>query len=120
MLLQSHFQLKDLSSVKYFLGLEISHSSRGICLSHRKYYLQILEDTSSLGARVAAFPMDPNLWLSQTDGVPLSAKDATVYRRLLGRLLYLQISRPEISFAVHKLSQFLQKSCSRHLNVVHN
>lgn len=82
--LKSHFQLKDLGSVRYFLGLEISHSSRGISLSQRKYCLQILEDTGFLGAQPAAFPMDPHLRLSKTDGDPLSTKDATAYRRLLG------------------------------------
>lgn len=103
-ILKSHFQLKDLGSVKYFLGLEISRSSRGISLSQRKYCLQILEDTSFLGARPAVFPMDSNLRLSKYDGEPLSDKDAIAYRRLLDRLLYLQISRPDISFPMDKLS----------------
>lgn len=63
--------------------------------------------------------MDPNLKLSKESGPFLSAEDATVYRRLVGRLLYLQISRPDISFAVHRLSQFLQQPSVVHLHAAH-
>lgn len=73
-------------------------------LSQRKYCLQILEDYSFLGAKPSSSPMMPTLRLlttSVTPLSPLSSEDATAYRRLVGRLLYLQISRPDISFSVH-------------------
>lgn len=100
--------LKDLGSAKYFLGLEIARSSAGLLLSQRKYCLQLLEHVGLLNARHSQTPMHSNLKLSKGTGVLLSAEEATSYRRLIGRLLYLQITRPDINFMVHKLSQFLQ------------
>lgn len=58
-----------------------------------------------LSCKPAASPMLPGLKLTSTDGEPLS--DPTVYRRLLGRLIYLTNTRPGICFAVHKLSQYI-------------
>lgn len=117
--LKSHFMLKDLGSARYFLGLELSRSKQGLSLTHMKYCLQILEDTSFLNCKPVVVHMDPNLKLSKDIGPYLSDEEATTYRRLIGRLLYLQISRSNISFAVHKLSQFPQKPSEDHLNAAH-
>ncbi|KAG6433648.1 hypothetical protein SASPL_105263 [Salvia splendens] len=57
--------------------------------------------------------MDSSKNLQQEEGEPLS--DPTAYRRLIGRLVYLCITRPDITFAVNKLSQFLAKPCSGHM-----
>ena len=62
--------------------------------------------------------MDPNLKLSLSDGEPL--EDITKYRRLIGRLSYLTLSRPDIAFTVNKLSQFVSKPHTSHLNAVHH
>lgn len=64
--------------------------------------------------------MDPNLKLSKDKGKSLSEKEATCYKRLIERRLYLQISRPNVCFAVHKLSQFLQHPTTIHLDVAHH
>ena len=99
---KSMFKLKDLGSLKYFLGLEIAKSSRGIFLSQRKYTLSLLDETGVLGCKPTGLPMDPNLKLSQSDGEPLD--DITQYRRLIGRLSYLTLIRLDIAFTVNKLS----------------
>ncbi|KAG6406878.1 hypothetical protein SASPL_134491 [Salvia splendens] len=57
--------------------------------------------------------MDSSKKLQQDEGGPLS--DPTAYRRLIGRLVYLCITRPDITFAVNKLNQFLSKPCSGHM-----
>lgn len=88
--------------MNYFLGLEIARSSSILLLSQRKYHLQILDDASFFNAKLGLTPMDPNLKLSKTDRILLSQEEATVYRRLIGRLLYLQIFRPDICFAMHR------------------
>lgn len=116
--LKNSFNLKDLGCLKYFLGLEISRSQHGIYLCQRHYTLQLLEDTGFLGGKPSSAPMDTRVVLSSSDGDLLP--DASPYRRLIGRLLYLTISRPDITFAVHKLSQFVAHPRSTHLTAVHH
>lgn len=88
--------------MKFFLELELARSSKGLVLSQRHYTLQLLEDTRFLASKPAHVPIDPKLKLTARDGELL--QDASQYRRLIGRLLYLTLSRPDITFAVHNLS----------------
>nr|KYP41296.1 Retrovirus-related Pol polyprotein from transposon TNT 1-94 [Cajanus cajan] len=104
--LSSCFKIKDLGKLKYFLGIEFARSSSGIFLSQRKFAMDILHECGLLGCKPYDFPMDQNHKLALADGPAYD--DATRYRRLVGCLLYLTITRPELSYAVHTLSQFLQ------------
>ncbi|RVX02060.1 Retrovirus-related Pol polyprotein from transposon RE1 [Vitis vinifera] len=112
----THFQTKDLGKLKYFLGIEIAQSSSGVVLSQRKYALDILEETGMLDCKPIDTPMDPNVKLIPGQGEPL--RDPGRYRRLVGKLNYLTITRPDISFPVSVVSQFLQSPCDSHWDVV--
>ncbi|XP_022887164.1 uncharacterized protein LOC111403045 [Olea europaea var. sylvestris] len=116
--LHSQFKLKDLGVLKYFLGLEIARSHNGIFLSQRNYTLQLLEDAGFLGCKPANLPMNPKARLNSFEGKLID--DSSQYRRLVGRLLYLTISRPDITFVVHKLSQFVSQPRQLHLDVVYH
>ena len=98
MFLRSQLKLKDLGSLKYFLGLEIAQSIAGIFFSQCHYTLQLLEDTCFLACKPTSVPMDPKLRLTASDGDLLS--DISSYRHLIGRLLYITVSRPDITFVV--------------------
>jgi len=100
------FHIKDLGNLKYFLGIEVARSSQGLFLCQRKYALEIINECGLLGSKPAAFPIEQNHKLALASGAPLS--DSTQYRHLVGRLIYLTITRPDLSYAVHILSQFMQ------------
>ncbi|XP_016178983.1 uncharacterized protein LOC107621482 [Arachis ipaensis] len=107
-----------LGPLKYFLRLEIVKSKEGICLSQRNYTLSLLEDTGFSDCKPTSVPLDPNIKFTATDGDLL--EDAGQYKRLIGRLLYLTISRPDICFAVNKLSQYMSSPCTTHLDAVYH
>ncbi|CAH9094281.1 unnamed protein product [Cuscuta europaea] len=104
--LGQHFPIKDLGSMKYFLGIEIARNPTGIFLGQRKYVMDILSETGLLGAKPVSFPMIQNHGLQLDDG-PL-CENPEQYRRLVGKLIYLTLTRPDISYSVHILSQFMQ------------
>ena len=111
--LHSQFHMKDLGTLRYFLGLEIAHSDLGIYISQRKYTLDLLREMNMLNAKPLQLPMSSHLKLSHYTGKKL--QDPEVYRRLIGKLIYLTITRPDISFAVQVLSQFMHEPTEEHL-----
>ncbi|KAE8733468.1 hypothetical protein F3Y22_tig00001120pilonHSYRG00022 [Hibiscus syriacus] len=115
-LLQQHFKLKELGPLRYFLSFEIARNSSGIILSQRKYALQLLEDTGCLGIKPTESPMPFSLKLSANEGTLLS--DPQEYRRLIGRLLYLTNTRPDIVHTVHLLSQFVSSPRLPHMTAL--
>lgn len=111
--LDSQFKLTDPGDLKYFLRIEVAKSSKGISLGQRHYALELLSDIGYLGCKTRRTPLDPSVKLSQFDGDLLD--DRSKYRRLIGRLLYLTITRPDLSHAMNWLSQFFAKPCVPHL-----
>lgn len=100
------FHIKDLGKLKYFLGIEVGRGDEGFMLAQRKYALDLIADVGLLGSKPAATPMEQQHKLV-LDTSPF-IRDAEQYRRLIGRLIYLTITRPDISYSVHILSQFMK------------
>ena len=68
--MHSKFHTRDLGELKYFLGIEVSRSKKGMFLSQRKYVLDLLEETSKVEAKSCTTPMVPNVQLMLDDGNP--------------------------------------------------
>ncbi|XP_059625362.1 uncharacterized mitochondrial protein AtMg00810-like [Cornus florida] len=114
--LSSSFLTKDLGKLWYFLGIEVARSKQGISLSQWKYTLDLLQDTGYLGSKPVATPMETNVKLKVDDGDTLN--DPEMYRRLVGKLIYLTITRPDISYAVSVVSQFMTSPQVPHMEAV--
>ena len=109
--LHTQFHTKDLGELKYFLGVEVMRSKKGILLSQRKYVLDLLTETGKLGAKPCSAPMTPNLQLTE-DGELFD--DPEKYRRLVGKLNYLTVTRPDIAYSVSVVSQFMSSPTVHH------
>jgi Reverse transcriptase (RNA-dependent DNA polymerase) len=114
--LKNEFDIKDLGTLSYFLGIEIAHSSKGLFLSQRKYVLDLLKETGKLGAKSASTPIETNIKLGPEDGELLP--DIVQYQRLVGKLIYLTVTRPDIAFALSVVSQFMHAPCTSHLSTI--
>lgn len=112
--LDSQFRIKDLGNLRYFLGLEIARSKKGIVVNQRKYTPELLADCGLLAAKGVSIPMDPSIKLPGYDGKPYH--DEPGYRRLIGKLIYLTSTRPDIAFVMQQLSQFMSQPMDSHMN----
>lgn len=88
-----------------FLGIEVARSPGGIYLCQRQYTLDIISEIGLMGVKPVSFPLEQNLKLALVKGEPLS--DLSRYHRLVGKLIYLGTTRPELSYVIHILSQFM-------------
>lgn len=115
-MLARSFEVKDLGFLHYFLGIEVAYGSQGIYLSQRKYVLDLLAETGMLNCRPATTPIEQNHRILADSGDPV---DKHQYQRLVGRLIYLSHTRPDIAYAVSLVSRFMRDPRSSHLDVVH-
>jgi len=113
-IMHSSFKIKDLGQLKYFLGLEVAHSKQGISLCQRKYCLDLLSNSGTISSKPVSTPSDASLKLRNDTSSPY--EDIPSYRRLIGMLLYLNSTRPDITFITQQLSQFLSKPTQTHHN----
>ena len=116
--LKEEFEVKDLGPLKYFLSMEVARSKEGIFISQRKYTLDLLEETGKLGRKPVGTPLEKN-WKSKIkDDEP--SVDVGRYQRLVGRLIYLSLRRPDIAYAMSVVSQYMHSPTQRHLEAVNH
>jgi hypothetical protein len=108
------FEMKDLGLMHYFLGLEVWQRPDEIFLSQGKYTVEILQRFGMMDCKSMATPMVTNLNLLSDSSSDLV--DPTMYRQLIGSLMYLVNTRPDICFAVNTLSQYMVEP--RHVHLV--
>ncbi|KAH9696165.1 retrovirus-related pol polyprotein from transposon RE1 [Citrus sinensis] len=115
--LAAEFEMKDLGQLKYFLGIEVARSKSGIFLSQRKYVLDLLTETGMLDCKPAETPMEMNHKLGILPNQ--TPTDKGRYQRLVGRLIYLSHTRPDITYAVSIVSQFMHSPSEEHMDAVY-
>lgn len=94
--------MKDLGALSYFLDSEVACGVEGIFLCQHKIWLGHYFEVGWLGSKPASFPMEQNHQLALTTSVVMD--DLEQYQWLVGRLIYLTITKPEISYCVHILA----------------
>lgn len=113
--LTMEFETRDLGQMKYFLGMEVARSKKGISVSQRKYVTDLLKETGMLGCKPSDTPIESGKKTSNV-GEPV---DRERYQRLVGKLIYLSHTRPDIAFAVSVASQHMHSPKEAHLEAVY-
>jgi histone deacetylase 1/2 len=116
--LESEFALKDLGELHYFLGIEVKRSSKGLLLSQQRYATDVIKCANMEKSKPVDTPISTTGNLSLADGVRLGPVDSTRYRSMVGALQYFTLTRPDISFAVNKVCQFLHAPTTVHWSAV--
>jgi len=114
--LSIRFQMKELGQLNHFLVIEVDHTQEGIFLHQQKYSKDLLKKFGMLKCKPISAPMEPNTKICAHEGKVL--EDATMYRQLMGTLIYLTLTRPDISFAVGVTSHYMQNPKKPHLEAV--
>nr|GEV31206.1 hypothetical protein [Tanacetum cinerariifolium] len=114
--LATRFLIKDLGSLHQFLGVEVISTTSSLFLSQHRHIADLLSRFKMSGAKEVATPLNSTETLSLTDGSP--NVDVSSYRSIVGSLQYLAITRPDVSFAINKLSQFMHASTHLHLQAL--
>jgi histone deacetylase 1/2 len=112
--LNGDFALKDLGDLHYFLGIEVKKIPNGLLLTQAKYAADLLAKVGMKDCTTTPTPLSSTEKLSLTDGSPLGANDITKYRSIVGALQYLTLTRPDISFSVNKVCQYLHAPTTAH------
>jgi hypothetical protein len=107
------FEMTDLGLRNYFLGIEVKQKEQGIFICQKKYTKALLEKFKMNDCKPVATPLVTNEKMQKDDGSPEA--DASRYRSLIGSLLYLTATRPDIMYATSLLSRFMQKPSQIHL-----
>nr|GEU58208.1 ribonuclease H-like domain-containing protein [Tanacetum cinerariifolium] len=118
--LSSMFDSKDLGKLKYFLGIEVLKTKDGMCLNQKKYCLELLLKYGMLACKPAkaSIPDQSKKRKDKTEPIIDHAiGNITYYQKIVGKLVYLSMTRPYIAYVVHNLSQFMHAPCQSHLKL---
>jgi hypothetical protein len=114
--MQSEFDMTDLGIMKYFLGIEVDQSTKGIFVCQQKYAADIIKRFCMEDFNPAETPIPPGTKLSKQDEGP--TMDSTLYKSLICSLLYLTATRPDIMYAVDFVSGFMESPKDSQWNMV--
>lgn len=110
--------MKDLGTLHFFLGIQVQHTSHGLFLSQSKYVTDLLDRAKMTRAKPTKTPLPASSQLSQHDhGDPIN--NVSEFQQLVGALQYCNLTRPDISFSVKQLCQFMHNPTTTQQRVIH-
>jgi len=110
--LHKEFAITDLGPLSFFLGIEVIHDATRLYLTQRIYIVDLLIKSKMDGAKPCSTPISTTVALTATDTEAFD--DPTLYRSIFGGLHYLSFTRPDIAFAVHRVSKFMHQPKQSH------
>ncbi|XP_057850758.1 uncharacterized mitochondrial protein AtMg00810-like [Cryptomeria japonica] len=113
--MMKEFEMTDLGLMKYFLGIEVKQSADGIFISQSKYASDVLKRFNMLNCKPSPTPVVIGLKLNKDDGSSLV--DPRLFKRLVGSLMYLTATRPDIMYGVSLISRFMESPKDSHLQI---
>lgn len=117
-ILRKRFIVKNLGDIHFFIGIEIQRTSTGLFIHQGKYVIELLTKASVIGANSRRVPCLPSHKLNNYNGDPLSSKESTNYRSIVGGLQYLTWTKPGLSFAINQVCQYLHYPRTTHLQAI--
>ncbi|GKB47098.1 putative ribonuclease H-like domain-containing protein, partial [Tanacetum coccineum] len=115
-LMKSRFQMSSIGELTFFLGLQVKQKADGIFISQDKYVAEILKKFDFVNVKTASTPIETHKPLVKDEEA--SDVDVHLYRSMIGSLMYLTASRPDIMFAVCACSRFQVTPKTSHLSAV--
>jgi histone deacetylase 1/2 len=112
--LTAHFAIKDLGDLHYFLGIEVRRLHDGLLLTQEKYAHDLLTRVGILDCKSAPTLLSDSEPLSLYEGTPLGPDDSSQYHNIVGALQYLTLTRPDLSFFINKVCQYLHAPTTAH------
>lgn len=111
--MQREFDMTDLGKMRYFLGIGVLQTPHGIHISQGKYVFEVLKRFNMENCNAVYNPMVPGSKLEMDDGG--ERVDETFYKQIIGSLMYITTTRPDLQFAVSLLSRYMAKPTQLHL-----
>ncbi|GJT71380.1 retrovirus-related pol polyprotein from transposon TNT 1-94 [Tanacetum coccineum] len=114
-LMKINFEMSMMGELKFFLGLQVHQSPRGIFISQSQYAIELLKKHGLDECVLMSTPMETERLNADLQGTPT---DQTTYRRMIGGLMYLTASRPDIAFATFVCARYQARLTVKHLKEV--
>ncbi|CAM8981753.1 unnamed protein product [Rhodiola kirilowii] len=114
--MENEFEMSMVGELTFFLGIQVRQLENGTEISQQKYLGDVVNKYGFGGSKHVNTPSSPNESLIKDDGSP--KKDATIYRGMIGSLLYLTASRPDIMFSVCQCARFQAEPRESHVKAV--